>query len=46
METSAVHPLWTPSPERVAASRMEEFRREVAARHPEVVDSVALHNWS
>ncbi len=46
MEESAVHPLWTPSPERVAASRMEEFRREVAARHPEVVDSVALHNWS
>ena len=39
-------PLWTPSAERIAGTRMEEFRRGVAADHPEVVDSVALHDWS
>jgi acetoacetyl-CoA synthetase len=41
-----MEPLWTPSPDRVAATRMEAFRRSVADEHPEVVDSVALHDWS
>jgi len=39
-------PLWSPSDLRIAASRMERFRRAVAADAPEVVDSVALHRWS
>ena len=39
-------PLWTPSPERAAASRIDVFRRSVAANHAEVVDTVALHRWS
>ncbi len=41
-----MQPLWTPSAERVATTRMEEFRRAVADDHPEVLDSVALHRWS
>ncbi len=41
-----MQPLWTPTIERVAATRMEAFRRSVAVDHPEVVDSVALHAWS
>ncbi len=41
-----MEPLWTPTAERVAATRMEAFRRSVAADHPEIVDSVALHAWS
>jgi acetoacetyl-CoA synthetase len=41
-----MEPLWTPSPDRVAATRMDAFRRSVADEHPEVVDSVALHDWS
>ena len=41
-----MEPLWTPLPERVAATRMDAFRRSVADEHPEVVDSVALHDWS
>ncbi|MEQ1700308.1 MAG: acetoacetate--CoA ligase [Ilumatobacteraceae bacterium] len=41
-----MQPLWAPTAERILGSRMEAFRREVAADHPEVVDSVALHEWS
>ena len=41
-----MQPLWTPAPERIASTRMEAFRREVATDVPEVVDSVALHAWS
>jgi len=39
-------PLWTPSPERVATTLMERFRRTVAGDHPEVTDTLALHEWS
>ena len=35
-----------PSPERAAASRIDVFRRSVAADQAEVVDTVALHRWS
>ena len=41
-----MEPLWTSTADRVASTRMEAFRRSVAADHPEVVDSVALHAWS
>ena len=34
-------PLWTPSPERVAATHMDAFRRSVG-----VADAAALHDWS
>jgi len=34
-------PLWTPSPERVAATAMDAFRRRIG-----VADTVALHRWS
>jgi acetoacetyl-CoA synthetase len=33
--------LWTPSPERIAATHMDAFRRSVGA-----VDAAALHEWS
>jgi len=39
-------PIWTPSPERSAASQMEQFRLAVASRAPQVIDTVALHAWS
>jgi acetoacetyl-CoA synthetase len=39
-------PLWTPSPDRVAATLMDRFRRAVAEEHPEVTDTLALHEWS
>ena len=39
-------PLWTPSTERVASTRLHRFRTEVAADHPEVVDSARLHEFS
>ena len=39
-------PLWTPTPDRVANTGMDTFRRRVAATRPELVDSVALHRWS
>ena len=39
-------PLWTPTPDRVATTGMDTFRRRVAATRPELVDSVALHRWS
>ena len=40
-------PLWTPSPERVANSRMREFAHYCSARtQKEFPDFVALHDWS
>ncbi|MFU4444097.1 AMP-binding protein, partial [Pseudomonas paraeruginosa] len=40
-------PLWTPSAERIAASRMEAFRRFVNQRHAlALADYPALHAWS
>ena len=40
-------PLWRPSPERVAASKLEEFRLLVPERFGrEIVDYAALHAWS
>ena len=40
-------PLWTPSPERVAGSQLDAFRRLVAERHDvDLPDSRALHRWS
>ncbi len=36
-------PLWTPSAERVAATAIDRFRREI---HPEAVDSDELIAWS
>ena len=41
-----MQPLWKPTAQRVAGTRMDEFRRLVALDHPDVVDSVALHAWS
>lgn len=40
-------PLWTPSAERIAASRMDAFRRFVNQRHGlQLADYPALHAWS
>ncbi len=40
-------PLWTPSPERVARTRMDAFRRDGHARFEvDLPDTVALHHWS
>ncbi|MGE6792966.1 acetoacetyl-CoA synthetase [Pseudomonas guineae] len=40
-------PLWTPSAERIAATRMEAFRRFVNQRHSlQLADYPALHAWS
>ncbi|QJD59825.1 acetoacetate--CoA ligase [Pseudomonas sp. gcc21] len=40
-------PFWTPSPDRIAASRMDHFRRYVEQRHQvELADYPALHAWS
>ncbi|WP_314408132.1 acetoacetate--CoA ligase [Pseudomonas kuykendallii] len=40
-------PLWTPSPERIAATRLDAFRRYVEARHAvRLADYPALHAWS
>lgn len=39
--------LWTPSPERIAATRMDAFRRRVAEQHDlDLPDYAALHAWS
>lgn len=39
--------LWTPSPERIAATRMDAFRRRVAEQHDlDLPDYAALHTWS
>jgi len=40
-------PLWTPSAERIGATRMDEFRRLVNAQHNlQLEDYAALHAWS
>ena len=39
-------PLWTPSAERIAASNMDKFRREISRVDTTVTDSVSLHRWS
>ncbi len=40
-------PLWTPSPSRVASSRLDGFRHSVNAPNDlRLVDSRALHRWS
>lgn len=40
-------PLWTPSAERIAATRMDSFRRFVNQRHSlQLADYPALHAWS
>ncbi|HSC84274.1 MAG TPA: acetoacetate--CoA ligase [Pseudomonas sp.] len=40
-------PLWTPSAERIAATRMDAFRRFVNQRHTlQLADYPALHAWS
>ncbi|TBV10034.1 acetoacetate--CoA ligase [Phytopseudomonas dryadis] len=40
-------PLWTPSPARIGATRMDAFRRFVNQRHGlELADHAALHAWS
>ncbi len=40
-------PLWAPSAERIAASRMDAFRRFVNPRHAlQLADYPALDAWS
>ncbi|MDM8351174.1 acetoacetate--CoA ligase [Pseudomonas sp. sp1636] len=40
-------PLWIPSPERIAATRMDAFRRFINRRHGlDLADYPALHAWS
>src|SRR3989338_8645070 len=40
-------PLWTPSKDRIAATRMDAFRRFVNQRHSlQLADYPALHAWS
>ncbi|TXI33334.1 MAG: acetoacetate--CoA ligase [Aquipseudomonas alcaligenes] len=40
-------PLWAPSAERIAASRMDAFRRFINQRHAlQLADYPALHAWS
>ena len=40
-------PLWTPSAESIAASRMDAFRRFINYRHAlHLADYPALHAWS
>ena len=42
-----LQPLWTPSAERIAATRMDAFRRFVNQQHGlQLVDYPALHAWS
>lgn len=44
---SSEKPLWTPSPERIAASNLTAFRKEAEARSGETLpDFDALHRWS
>ena len=43
----AESPLWTPPPDRVAASAMERFRQFAVERNGRAItDSVDLHRWS
>ena len=47
MTDAPAGPLWTPSPARVAGTRLDRFRRLVASRHGvDLPDTVALHAWS
>ena len=40
-------PLWTPSPERVAAANLTAFKDRIAAEHGvDLPDYAALHDWS
>jgi len=40
-------PLWTPTPDQIAATNIDQFRRAVADRHDiDMADTVALHRWS
>ena len=40
-------PLWSPSPSQIAATRIDEFRRDVIARRlVDLSDTVALQRWS
>ena len=39
-------PIWQPSPERVAASRLTAFMDRVRPAAPEVTDFETLHRWS
>ena len=39
-------PIWTPSAERIAGTRLQQFVSLVGERNPEVVDSISLHDWS
>src|SRR6218665_2103766 len=42
-----LQPLWTPSAERIAATRMDAFRRFVNQQHGlQLADYPALHAWS
>jgi len=41
-----MEPLWTPSAERVAATRLDVFRRNLEADHPQLTDTGALQEWS
>ncbi|MBM7061957.1 acetoacetate--CoA ligase [Pseudomonas sp. UL073] len=42
-----LQPLWTPSPARIAATRMDAFRRFINQRHSlTLADYPALHAWS
>ncbi|MGL6090019.1 MAG: hypothetical protein ACRC07_08265, partial [Pseudomonas paracarnis] len=39
--------LWQPSPERIANTRMDQFRRFINQRHGvQLHDYPALHQWS
>lgn len=41
------HPLWAPSPERIAATRMDAFRRQVNQQFGlALADYAQLHAWS
>lgn len=39
-------PLWTPSPERIAAAGLTAFAGAIAPRHGRFADYAALHRWS
>ncbi len=39
-------PLWQPSAERIASTRMRQFLDRVAVDRPQVVDPTTLHEWS
>lgn len=45
--TTAPEPSWTPTEDRIARARIEEFRRWVGERHGlDLPDYAALHAWS